>query len=275
MKKQITISFITTMFFIFVVGCFISSCSGESDEDEYKSRKDKEYYNDNESPAVTGGVTDITPIGATITCKTNVAVGSGTIYMFVQYSADKDKLDKSDYYGYRGGGVYLDEANYQLVGTEYKVIIKDRLDTNTTYYYRACIVINGKYNNAWFGKVREFKTKDLPAPTTGEVLSMQKKDIGNVYYPHEVYEVKISGRNNIDMNANYSKYIHNGSMVSSDKDFKNSIGSYWDIDNWQGQDFNVTYHVSPNTTYYYKACINWGWGEGSLYGETKSFTTPQ
>lgn len=275
MKKQTTISFIAMMFLMFSVNCFISSCSGENDE-ESNSREDKEYYNDNESPAVTGGVTDITPIGATITCKTNVAVSGSKIEMYVQFCDDKETLEKSaDVYGEKG--VYYHKANYQLVGTEYKVIIEDHLNHNTKYYYRACVRIDGSNSNTWFGKIREFKTKDLPAPTTGEVLSMQKKDIGNAYYPYEVYEVKISGRNNIDMNANYSKYIYNGIRVSSDKEFKNGTGcSLLDIDNSQGQDFIATYYVLPNTTYYYSTYL---WWYDSyflrLHGETKSFTTPQ
>lgn len=267
MKKQITISFITTMFFIFVVGCFISSCSGESDEDEYKSREDKEYYNDNESPAVTGGVTDITPIGATITCKTNVAVSGSKIEMYVQFCDDKETLEKSaDLYGEKG--VHYHKANYQLVGTEYKVIIEDHLNHNTKYYYRACVRIDGSNSNTWFGKIREFKTKELNAPITGEIVSMQKKD------PH-TYEIKINGRNNIDVNATYSNYITNGMAVSTDKefDFYSSLHNI-NIDNRQGRDFNATFYSLPNTTYYYRAYIRWN-DYNYLYGETKSFTTPQ
>ena len=268
MKKQTTISSIAMMFLMFSVNCFISSCSGENDE-ESNSREDKEYYNDNESPAVTGGVTDITPIGATITCKTNVVVNGSTIEMYVQYCDDKEKLEGC--FSLDRADINHSKANYQLVGTEYKVIIKDRLNSNTKYYYRACVRIDGSNNNCWFGKIREFKTKELPAPTTGEIEYMTKKNLG--YYPYEEYEVQISGRNNIDMSASYRKYTHNDILISSDKEFK-AIGTGKTTENDFLEQFYVTFnYLLPNTTYYYKAYISWD--GGYLDGETKSFTTPQ
>lgn len=223
--------------------------------DDHVAEEIDDYATDN-SIAVTGSSSSITPVSAEIVCKANITQGgSASFELGVMYSADSERL--TNFSGNK-------KNTKDLVGNAYKVTLSS-LMPNTTYYYRS-YVTSGGINN--YGKVKSFTTQPVQAPTT---LTADTITAFSAYL-HGKKEISKEFENEIGFVS------YDGFVIYDKSDSIEYKGTYISRDTYYGyykqfQNGNyriLVHNLQPKTTYYYKAVtkINGGY----TYGQTKNFT---
>ena len=226
----------------------LCSCGGgDSDAEEMD-----DYATDN-SIAVTGSSSEITPVSAEIVCNANIEQGgSASFELGVMYSTDSEEL--KDFKGSKA-------STKNLVGNAYKVTLSF-LQPNTTYYYRSYVTFGGINN---YGKIKSFTTQSVASPST---LQAETITASSVYL--------YAKRGITKEYANEIGFSFSDGIVISDKtDSIEYHGWYIPADYYessQNDNYRVkAYGLQPGTVYYYKAYtkINGSY----TYGSIKNFTT--
>ena len=204
-------------------------------DDEYKYGEVCSFKTVKEIAVITGDVTNITDISATL--KGSVSGADKVLECGIIYGINSSLSSTSGM-----------KKSTTSSGT-YSIMVSD-LNPNTTYYYRAYAVVDGEYK---YGEVSSFKTVKEVTISTGSVTNIT--DSG----------ATLSGTiNNSDKSLTCGIIYGTNSSLSSSSGTKKSTTS--------SGAFSVSLTgLIPNTTYYYRA---YAVVDGEYkYGEVSSFKT--
>lgn len=145
-----------------------------------------------------------------------------------------------------------------------KFIKQDALEPNTTYYYRAYVIVNGKTDPCW-GEIKSFKT--LP---TSEEPSVTSKITFSGIGAEEITQTSVRLSTACSYTGNHPSSV--GVYLGTSTNNMTKRGS--DTINHNKNPFDIWYDLSgltAGTTYYYKfyAIV----GKSEVVSEMKSFTT--
>jgi len=243
---------------ILTAGIFCS-CGDDSDAEE------KDDYATDNSIAVTGSPSEITPVSAEIVCKANITQGgSASFELGVMYSIDSEKLAE-----FSGSKV----STKNLEGNSYKVTLSV-LQPNTTYYYRSYVTTGGIFN---YGKMKSFTTQSVASPNTLHADTITafsaylhaKREVTNEY----AAEIGFTCYDGFVISDKKDSIEYKGWKVASDSYYYNyNYGYVQYYKTFPNGNYRIIANgLQPKTTYYYKAYtkINGGY----TYGSVKSFST--